>query len=451
MPAARDRPTEEAGVPASGKALRIGDVVTLVNEDGQKVRFTVADIEKQAAASESATADTETNAEENQSTRSAGSDHIAVPTSTIRPSEERFRKLSTEFAVPDSPAAHVLNVASEQVIHAKTPKQLVTALINGLDQNGNLQNGFALDFAPMQIYLGRDRQRSNESDLEVYARGAKGIFSGSGNGITEYFMRVLGRTQLSIASVRGTSDDDKSAKAALGLHTTFIDANDRALLAGLTEVDGPIFDSLNGPTLDQLTSASVPEARFDDSGLLGKVANFLWDHASWSAGAAPSWIAEDGDSQDYRWNGLTAWSTFTLSLKPQGNRPIWPLDFLLHVRYRADEQIPIADALALSPGGLPDPAEMFVNQDSVLAVAGLRFGRKDFFVTGTATSTHLRQARRGSDNTFRYTIALEKKISSATWLSLSVGTETSENDEEKPLLVMAGVKLGLDGESFSEH
>jgi len=450
---ARDSSLPETALPAT---LKPGDVVTFVDANGQNIALTVKTITpKTTTTSEDQPVRPKTGEEKEQPKRAAGSDHVAGKTEKIPPSEERFRKLSTEFAVPDSPAAHVLGVASEKVIHAETPKQLVTALINGLDEHGNLQNGFAIDFAPMQLYLGRDREQEGKTDLQVYASGSKGIFSRSG--MTQYFLRVLGRTQFSFATVRGTSDDDKSGKLALGLHTTFIDAKDRALLAGITGLQASEFESLSGPTLEEmrrqydLDASSLTEARFDKTTLAGKVANFLWDHASWSAGAAPAWIAEDADRADYRWNGLTAWSTFSLSWKPTEQSWLWPLDFLLHFRYRSDEKIPVADALPLEPGFTPDPAEMFVNQDAWLGVAGLRLGRKDFFVTGTATYTNLRQHRRGSDDTFRYSIALEKKITSNTWLSLSLGTETGGEDEKEPLFVLAGVKLGLDGESFSEQ
>lgn len=422
----------------------VGLIITFVDANGQTHFGKITKVDRDPA-----TEPADKIEKKEKQKHKAGPDPVAERSSEIPPGDEKFRKFSTQFAVPDSPAAHVLNVAPEKVIHAETPKQLVTALINGLDENGNLQNGFAIDFAPMQIYLGR-----NNFDLQRYAKGTKGIFSESGSGITEYFMRVLGRTQLSFATVRGSSDDDKSGKVALGLHTTFIDAKDRAILAGLTNTRGPELDSLSGPTVEELVEDYGPQnlaqARFKKDAL-GRIANFLWDHASWSAGAAPAWIAEDGETLDYQWNGLTAWSTFSLSWKPKETSWMWPLDFLVHFRYRSDEKIPIADALPLSPGHAADPAEMFVNQDAWLGVGGLRLGRKDFFVTGTATYINLRQARRGSDDTFRYTVALEKKITPGTWLSLSVGTETGGQDEKKPLFVLAGVKLGLDGESFSEH
>lgn len=426
---------------ATGQSL-VGLIITYVDANGQTQFAKITKVDRDPAA-----APAEKIEKKIEPGRKAGPDPIAKRSSEIPPGDEKFRKFSTQFAVPDSPAAHVLNVAPEKVIHAETPKQLVTELINGLDENGNLQNGFAIDFAPMQIYLGR-----KHIDLQRYALGAKGIFSEKG--ITEYFMRVLGRTQLSFATVRGSSDDDKSGKFALGLHTTLIDAKDRAILAGLTDTRGPELDSLSGPTVDELVEnygeRELSQARFKKDAL-GRIANFLWDHASWSVGAAPAWIAEDAEARDYQWNGLTAWSTFSLSWKPKETSWMWPLDFLLHFRYRSDEKIPVADALPLGPGFTPDPAEMFVNQDAWLGVAGLRLGRKDFFVTGTATYTNLRQHRRGSDDTFRYSIALEKKITSNTWLSLSLGTETGGEDEKEPLFVLAGVKLGLDGESFSEH
>lgn len=440
----------EAALP---RTLKPGDVVTFVDADGQRINLTVAKITPKTDTTEDQPVKSpETVRKKEQPKRTAASDHVPGEAEKISTGEARFRKLSTEFAVPDSPAAHVLNVAPEKVIHADTPKQLVTELINGLDEHGNLQSGFAIDFAPMQIYLGRDRNQDGKTDLQVYASGSKGIFSESG--VTQYFLRVLGRTQLSFATVRGSSDDDKSGKLALGLHTTFIDAKDRVLLAGLTDIRGPELESLSGPTLQELAdnygkTQGMAGAQFKDDAL-GKVANFLWDHASWSMGAAPAWIAEDAETRDYKWNGLTAWSTFSLSWKPTEQSWMWPLDFLVHFRYRSDEKIPIADALPLGAGFKADPTEMFVNQDSWLAVAGLRLGRKDFFVTGTATYTNLRQDRRGNDDTFRYTIALEKKITSATWLSLSIGTEEGAKDEKNPLFVLAGVKLGLDGESFSE-
>jgi len=70
---------------------------------------------------------------------------------------ERFKAgdVREDFLVPTSPAFAVLGVTPEQVIRPDTPKAFGTALLNGVDPNGNLQSGIAIDFSPYYLFAGR--------------------------------------------------------------------------------------------------------------------------------------------------------------------------------------------------------------------------------------------------------------------------------------------------------
>lgn len=111
-----------------------------------------------------------------------------------------------KYLVPDSPAFAILGVSSENAIHAQSPRQFAIGLLNGLDKDGNLQNGLAIDYAPFHNLLSGaiSRQEYNES----------------------YSARFLSRLSFSVATSHGADDADKSLRAAAGLRVTIFDYAD---------------------------------------------------------------------------------------------------------------------------------------------------------------------------------------------------------------------------------
>lgn len=114
-------------------------------------------------------------------------------------SAEKITSASLDLAIPESPAFAVLGLSPQEVIRPTTPRDFAAGLLNGIDKNGNFQSGVAIDTVPYLLFNGE-----NTSLAEYRERG-------------NYAIRLLTNTQLSVATAKGSSDDDKSVKLAAGL------------------------------------------------------------------------------------------------------------------------------------------------------------------------------------------------------------------------------------------
>ena len=55
------------------------------------------------------------------------------------------KSLRDDISIPDSPAFTILSITPQNVTNPTTVRDLATALINGVDRNGNFQSGVAID------------------------------------------------------------------------------------------------------------------------------------------------------------------------------------------------------------------------------------------------------------------------------------------------------------------
>ncbi len=118
----------------------------------------------------------------------------------------------SDLLVPDSPAFSVLAVAPETVVRPESPRDFAVSVLNGVDPEGNLQSGVAIDTAPY-VLTGVDLIDYRLDPLE----------------------RFLSRTQLSIATVKGSSANDESVRASVGLRFTLFDRGDPRMDRSLDE------------------------------------------------------------------------------------------------------------------------------------------------------------------------------------------------------------------------
>ena len=352
-----------------------------------------------------------------------------------------IKDASRFFAVPDSPAAAVLGSAPEKIIHAQTSKQLIGAAINGLDSHGHFQTGFAVDFSPGQIYWNKDSKLGQSYDV----KDRTGLFRDSP---TLFGRTLLNRTQLSFAAIRGTETEDKSSKLALGLNLALLDANDVTMRDAPDDID---------PDLKDWTTALNRRFKRDtnafENTIFAPLGNTLYEHLSWSVGGALTWVAPPDHENDYEYAGATVWSTmdFTFDSKRE-----WPLQGLFHVRYDDSMEIPGTDTISPpTPGmdaktGMVIPAEAFVEQDTLLAVWGLRFGSLDF--NATASAAYVKRWQRsggtGSEESFLYSVSAEKRIGRGPmWITLSAGKELG-GERDGDTILLGGVRLGFDRKDF---
>ena len=340
----------------------------------------------------------------------ASEDHALDAHGKLQEDETKY------FSTPDSPAAAVLGIAPEKVIHASTPKQLIMSAVNGLDDKGHFQTGFAVDFAPAQLFPAVLEE--NNVVHSYRETGGRSTFSWQ-----DYAVAVVRRTQFSFAAIRGTEAEDQSSKLAFGVNVTLMDAEDH-LVSGRFQYPRPLrgehLAAYAGP--EALNPEMRIETPFRNEGF-GRLMNLLYRHASWSVGGAATWLSLDPEEEDYEYAGATLWSTFTMSFaKPrwmagptaadgkttvaaegEGNLHLKaPYRLLLHTRYDDQQSIPGGDAVNPPVAGIDPvtgatlPAPAFVDQDSLLAVGAFRMGRKDFNVTASAAYVKRWQRSGGS-------------------------------------------------------
>lgn len=379
-------------------------------------------------------------------TQKASSKAITKTLAELKDDDVALKDIATAFDVPDSPAAAVVGLPQEKVQHLRTAKQLGAAVISGVDQKGHFQSGLSVDFAPAQL-LWKDRKIG-----EFRYRGGAEF----GENLPIWWKRVAVRTQISLAATKGTKEGDKSSKLALGIHSVLANSDD-ALTGAYGEkhytgengeyvVTGPDGYPLDyeGRSLNWwVRSHEATEKRerpFLGDEMWYRALNFFYEHASWAVGAAPLWISQDGDNS-YEHSGTTAWSSFAITPSAE-----LPAQFLLDVVYKNAESVGAADAiggaaaLAAAFGGT---APKLLEQDSLFVTLGVRVGTRDFNATLTAAYLQLDQGALGTDEAFRYGIALEKRISDNSWLTLSYSTDDGHSNGKNESMVLGGVKVGL--------
>jgi len=62
------------------------------------------------------------------------------------------KSLRDDISIPDSPTFTILSITPQNVTNPTTVRDLATALINGVDRNGNFQSGVAIDASVLNLY-----------------------------------------------------------------------------------------------------------------------------------------------------------------------------------------------------------------------------------------------------------------------------------------------------------
>ena len=361
---------------------------------------------------------------------SEASGSVDSPATTPAPQTDDSRDitpLNGDLAVPDSPAFTVLGVTPDTVTHPTTPKEFATSFLNGVDERGHFQTGLALDFVPFLTFFGQ------QTNLKEYA--------------DHPFTRFLARTQVSFATAKGITDEDKSTRLALGLRMTIFDKGDPRLddmlEACYKEADGT--PSLNA---DALIPSRTRTKEQNDEQLVKRGALYAeltkscddaarkrnWNASGWIVGLAPSWISKTGETKNFEWNGGGFWSTIAYGFENvealKNNSQV-----LFHVRYRTNEIVPDTE----------DPT-LFFSQDSFYLGGRLRIApgeeaKSIFSVEGNYIRS--RKDKGPWDNSRRFSLGLERRIAENIWFALSVGGQGGRTDGANHAFVLSSFKWGF--------
>lgn len=388
----------------------------------------------------------------------------------------RAGNVSVDLAVPEVPAMAALDVTQETVIRPASAKELSMGLLDGVDANGNLQSGLALQTSPYLVFGGSGQKLAAYRD--------------------SYHRRFLARTNLSLATAKGSSDDDEAVRLGLGLSFTPWDRGDPRAVHDIDGRPDPVVcigksqSAINDALLDPGANTAVLESKVINAArqtriLLEKeemptqeelnetVAERLaplreaalqdrfqlaeqcredfrrdsWNASAWTLGIAPTWTSSDGSLDNLEWSGAALYTTLSYGFEdiPEIEMLRKNSQLLLHARYRSDA----VEADASAPGG-------YFEQDTLFLGGQLRVG-VDFpsleRISGADASllgevAYIEKDRVGGmdEESMRYSIGFQFKVTEGLYLNLSGGTEDSDmadNDE-----TFIGLRLSY---SFSDN
>lgn len=347
---------------------------------------------------------------------------------------------NVDLAVPESPAFTVLGLTPDTVVRPNSPRKFATALLSGVDRNGNFQSGTAIDTVPYLLLAGE------ELTLKQYRE--------------QYKLRLAARTQFSFATTKGASEEDKSVRLSLGVRLTLwdngdprtdkdlLDCFDKASLKYLQALTPPSvapLDLLPDDATQEMKNRSISEwaaynlketqanpTRLQEvEACRAEARKKNWNKSSWIIAYAPSWISTSGQTSDFRWNGGGFWSSVAYGFEGfpvlQKNSQL-----IFHGRYRSNEQV-------------PDPAKKgsFLEQDSLYFGARLRVGNEN--ATGSFEGVFVRSRPNGMpwDTSARYSVGLERRIAENLWFALAFGGENGKATGANKGFVLTSFRWGF--------
>lgn len=347
---------------------------------------------------------------------------------------------NVDLSVPESPAFTVLGLTPETVVRPSSPRQFATALLNGVDRNGNFQSGTAIDTVPYLLLGG------NQLTLRQYQ--------------DNYKLRLASRTQFSFATTKGASEDDKSVRLSLGLRLTLWDKgdprNDQVLLGCFDTASRTYLQTLVKPSVlplellppdapedvknqsirewaayEQKEAQANPIRLEETEACRVEARKRNWNKSSWIVAYAPSWISTTGETKNFKWNGGGFWTSLAYGFEGFPGLEKHS-QLILHSRYRSNEQVPD-----------PDTEGAFFSQDSFFAGARLRVGNENS--TGSFEGVFVRSRPDGKlfDTSARYSVGLERRIAENLWFALAFGGERGRADGANKGFVLTSFRWGF--------
>jgi hypothetical protein len=337
--------------------------------------------------------------------------------------------LNLDLSVPEAPAFTVLGLNPQTVVRPATPQEFATSLINGLDQNGNFQNGLAIDTAPYMLFNGENVKIRDYMD--------------------QYLTRLLSRAQFSFAAVKGASKDDLTTRLAMGMNLTLWDRGDPRIYRPGEE--GDVLDCFvrkldpTTPVPPDVIGDAEKEAAFvapmlaklkpeaDQCRADGQKAR--WNRSAWTIAYAPSWISKTGKSSDFKWNGGALWTSLAYGFEEVPSlRKIGQVIF--HARYRSREQVPDEN----NPG-------KFLTQNTFFFGGRFRAGSPKFAFNIEDGFLRTKTLGGKTDSSNRFSVGAELRLTDDLYFVISTGGNAGGSDGKSHGFVMSSFKYGFNKKS----
>jgi hypothetical protein len=290
---------------------------------------------------------------------------------------------------------------------------------------------------------------------------------------TNTFRRILWNTQVSGATTKGASDDDKAVRAALGLRVTLADTGDprmdkalgeciaRALDDGAKaeelqqvrdqsdELDRRIAEAerVNDRELvatlqadrqtieDQLNQvyARVTQPLIDKCNKTPGLKSKSWNKSGITLGIGPAFDSKQGDIEDIEYSGVGVYAAASVGkdyFKPFGDFA----QLILGIRYRQNDLVPIENQ-----------QDEFDEVDRLTLAARLRLGVQRFnaFAEGAFLADNGDEVE--SDEYWKLAFGVDISLVNDLWLSVGLGGEI-DRDQKEDTFILANLKYAFSAE-----
>jgi hypothetical protein len=334
-----------------------------------------------------------------------------------------IKNTDVDLAVPESPAFTTLGLSPETIVRPATPREFGASLLNGLDRNGHLQTGVAIDTAPYLVFVG------SHVSLKQYR--------------TSRVTQILSRTLVSFATTKGATPEDKSVRLAAGVHATLYDSEDPRLnsddlLECFTRID--VFrPAVLGTTPAALRQLEADRQNFE-TGLRTQSAacreqfqrKARWNGTSWIVAMASSGTSPTGLTSDLDGGALGFWTSVAYGFDSvpglRNNAQV-----IGHARHLSNEVV-IDEKL---PGG----QEV---RDTTFAGARLRAGTNSFGLSFEAAYLRTAAPGRANDTAARLSFSAERRLAQNLWLTLAFGGDRGvDQGSDRGLSFLSAFKWGF--------
>lgn len=343
---------------------------------------------------------------------------VNVSLSSMVFAAEDVGKVIDGLGVPISPAFSALGVTPEKIIRPGNARDFALSILQGADENGNFQNGLAIDSAWYLPLLG----------TEI----TKGDYIESPDGFNS--IRLFSRNNISIGASKGSNANDMSGRVSVGIRQGIFDYGDPRLDTELTQcidrahtivLENPIPPGVIG---DKDKMAIINAEREKQAEAIIKPCREAsikknYGKPAMDVGVAPVWISDDGNTKSLHWQGISTWASI------QGT--------LSNVLFIGNFQYKSKDTQTLSNG-------TSVEGESISAGVKVRYGSPSFGVLAQGVYTNFDPTIGNIEDQFLYSVGGEFKLAEKLWLEASVGSTSGKGNKD------SGFVSGQFKWSFSE-
>jgi len=304
-----------------------------------------------------------------------------------------------DLSIPDTPAFVALGVTPENVIRPGSARELALGLVRGIDNNGTLQTGIAIETAPYLLSKG------NDLTIKKYRENSTA--------------RLLSRVRLSFATASGKADNDNVNRTAIAIRWTPWDLSDKRMYTPLTDCyekniklsdsDMPLEIGDTTPTGLQPAPKEIEKAA---ETCIKEAEKSLWNAGSWDIGVA-NYVIDDNSQNK---SGYSVWTSLALKLGNDGQ-------FIVSAQHHNN----LLNKDINGDGNLDW-------QNGYIVAARLRWGNAKAAILLEGSYTDLKYPDIDKkDNYYDYLIGVEHILSDNLWLQLAMvdrgGSDLPNNSE----------------------